>query len=56
MNEGRNEHPYEIFRRKEGRKNEGRYEHHYKTFRRKEEWRKGGMGIIMKYLEGMKEE
>ena len=50
--EGRNEHHYEIFRRKkgrmkegmsiimkylEGRKNEGRNEHHYEIFRRKSE-------------------
>ena len=49
-NEERNEHHYEIFRRKEGRmkrmsiimkylegrKNEGMNEHHYEIFRRKE--------------------
>ena len=70
MKEGRNEHPYEIFRRKkknkegmsiimkylEGRKNDGRYEHHYKIFRRKEGRMEEGMDIIMKYLEGRKEE
>ena len=37
MNEGRNEHHYEIFRRNEGRMKEGRDEHYNETFRRKNE-------------------
>ena len=72
MNEGRNEHHYEIFRRNEGRMKEGRNEHimkhlegrmkegrnehPYEIFRRKEGRMKEGISIIMKYLEGRKEE
>ena len=44
------------FRKKEGRMNEGRNEHPYEIFRRKEGRMKEGMIIIMKYLEGRKEE
>ena len=39
MKEGRNEHHYEIFKKK----NEGRNEHHYEIFRRKEGRMKEGM-------------
>ena len=35
---------------------EGRNEHHYEICRRKDRRMKEGMNIIMKYLEGRKEE
>ena len=56
MKEGMNEHFNEKFRRKEGRMKKGRNEHPYEIFRRKEGRMKEGMSIIMKYLEGRKEE
>ena len=56
MKEGKNEHYNEKFRRNEGRMKEGRNEHPYEIFRRKERRMKEGMSIIMKYLEGRKEQ
>ena len=45
-----------IMKHLEGRMNEGRKEHPYEIFRRKEGRMKEGISIIMKYLEGRKEE
>ena len=45
-----------IMKNLEGRMNEGRNEHPYEIFRRKEGRMKEGISIIMKYLEGRKEE